>query len=212
VAQAVDQLVQPAQRARVRLRLGRIGMHDQVQPALEVVEHRQLFGEHQEGVGRAELVGLVATGQARLDVADRFEAEVADQAAGEGRQAGDARHLVRGAQLFHLGQWIDEFARGHDLAVRARLQHVAAEGVGQPRRQADDRVAPPGLTALHRFEQVGVRAVGELEVDRQRRVEVGQHLAHHRDARVAFGGEAVELLGGNHRAPTLARMSAMTLA
>jgi hypothetical protein len=39
-----------------------------------------------------------------------------------------------------------------------------------------------------------VRAVGQLQVDRQRRVEVGQHLAHHRDAGVAVGGKASKLL------------------
>src|SRR3546814_5079173 len=40
VAQAMDQLVEPAVGARVRLRFGRVGVDDQVQPALEVVEHR----------------------------------------------------------------------------------------------------------------------------------------------------------------------------
>jgi hypothetical protein len=34
----------------------RVGMHDQVQAALEVVEHRQLFGQQQQDVRRAQLI------------------------------------------------------------------------------------------------------------------------------------------------------------
>src|SRR3546814_15153398 len=74
VAQAMDQLVEPAVGARVRLRFGRVGVDDQVQPALEVVEHRDFLAEHQQEVGGAEFVGLLAGCKPRLDVLDALEA------------------------------------------------------------------------------------------------------------------------------------------
>src|SRR5690606_24209608 len=69
-----------------------------------------------------------------------------------------------------------------------------------PGRQADDRVAAEALAALDGFEQAGVRAVGELQVDRQRRVEVGEDLAHDRDAGMAFSGGASEFVLRGHAA------------
>jgi len=54
------------------------------------------------------------------------------------------------------------------------------------------------LAAGDRLEQVGVRTVGELQVHRQRCVEVRQHLAHDRDAVVALRGERGEFVLGQH--------------
>ena len=109
-------------RLGVGLRLGRIGMHDQVQAALEVVEHRHFLAEQQqEASGVPSWSGLSATGQARLDVADGFEAEIADQAAGEGRQAGHARHPVAVAQRDPLRRADRRASRDStSLAVLAR--------------------------------------------------------------------------------------------
>ena len=131
-------------------------------------------------------VPSAAAGQARLDVLDALEAEPADQPAGETGQARDLRHRVRGAQAFDFGEGIVD-ARGFRRSSPSSVTNSVwpRERVHAPRRQADDRVAPEALAALDRFEQVGVRAVGELQVDRQRRVEVGQDLAHDRDAGVA---------------------------
>jgi hypothetical protein len=58
--------------------------------------------------------------------------------------------------------------------------------------QADEGIAAEALAALHRFEQVGVGLVGQLEVDRQRRVEVGEGFERDGNAVVAFRREAVE--------------------
>lgn len=102
-------------------------MHDQVQPALEVVEHRQLVAEHQQDVGRAEFVRLRVRAQARLDVFDALEAEPADQAAGEPGQAFELGHLVFRAQAFDFGQRVSDLADFHHFAELAHLQHVAAE-------------------------------------------------------------------------------------
>jgi hypothetical protein len=174
-------------------------VHDQVQAALQVVEHRDFFRQHQQRVGRAEPVGLVVARQTRLDVADALEAEIADQPAAEAGQALDARHAVAAAQALDLGQRIGEPAPLDDFVVLADLELVAAQRVHAPARQADDRIAAPVLAALDRLEQVGVGAVGQLQVHRQRRVEVGQHLARHRNAVVALGGEAFEVgLGEDH--------------
>jgi ABC-type branched-subunit amino acid transport system ATPase component len=61
--------------------------------------------------------------------------------------------------------------------------------------QADDGITAPFLAALNGLEQIGIRPAGELEVGAQRRIEVGQHLAVHRDAVKAGVGELGELLG-----------------
>ena len=200
VAQAVGQRVEASAGAREGLRLARVGMHDQVQPALEVVEHRDFLAEHQQDVGRAELVGIGVGAQARLDVLDALEAEPADQAAAEAGQARQARHRMLGAQAFDLGERVGHLARLHRLAVLADSQAVAAEAEDAPGWQADDRIAAEALAALDGFEQVGMRPVGELEVDRQRGVEVGQDLAHDGDAGVAFSGRLLEFFLRGHAA------------
>src|SRR5690606_41141081 len=63
--------------------------------------------------------------------------------------------------------------------------------------QADDGIAPPLLAALHGFEQVGVRLVGQREVEGKRGVEIGQRLERQRDAVVAFGGQTQEVFAGH---------------
>jgi len=66
--------------------------------------------------------------------------------------------------------------------------HVQAmEGDHALGREADDGVAAETLAAFHRFQQVGVRGVGEFQVDREWRVQVGQHFAHHGHAGVGRG-------------------------
>ena len=110
VAQPVFERVQPARRLRPGLWLRGIGVHDQVQPALEAVEHRQLLGQHQQDVGRAQFVRQAAVAQARLDVFHAFEAEPADQPAGEAGQAVDLRHRVGQAQALDFRQRVFDLA------------------------------------------------------------------------------------------------------
>src|SRR5690606_33950191 len=107
---------------------------------------------------------------------------------GQVRQLGDAE---RGADRLDRGKRIVQLARLDRLAEILDAQAVPAQRVHAPARQADDRVAPPVLATFDRFEQVGVWSVGELQVDRQRRVQVGQHLAHERNAGASGGGERV---------------------
>jgi len=60
-------------------------------------------------------------------------------------------------------------------------------------RQADEGVAPEALAAHHRLEQVAVGAAGELQVHRERRVEVGARFRQHGNAGIALLRELLEL-------------------
>ena len=198
MTQAEGQLVEPAAGLRVGLRLRRIGMHDQVQATLEVVEHRDFLAEHEQGIGRAELVGLVVHGEARFDPADRLEAEIADQATRECRHVRQFGDAILPAQGIDLGQRIGQLARLDDFAKLLDAEGMSTQRIHAPARQADDRVATPVLAALHRLEQVGVRSIGQLQVHRQRRIEIRQHLARNRDAVVALRGVGVEFFLADH--------------
>src|SRR5690606_23197690 len=63
MAQTEGELVETPAGLRIRLRLRGIRMHDQVQAALEIVEHRDFFAEHEHGVGRAEAIRLGVHGE-----------------------------------------------------------------------------------------------------------------------------------------------------
>mgnify|MGYP003347578405 CR=1 FL=1 len=69
------------------------------------------------------------------------------------------------------------------------------------RGEPDEGVAAEALAADHGFEQIGVRPVGELEIDRQRRVEIGESLEHQRNAVMARCRQLVELLFVHDCAP-----------
>jgi len=198
MTQTEHQLIEPAHRLGIGLWLGRIGMHDQVQAPLEVVEYRDFLAQHQERIGRAELIGLVVHRKTRLDPANGLETEISDQSAGECGQAFELWHPVLLAQGFDLGQRIGKLARLHHLAQFLDAERVAAKGIHAPTRQADDGMTAPVLAAFHRLEQIGIRAIGELEIHRQRRVQVRQHFARHRNAVVALRGERIELLLADH--------------
>src|SRR5437870_166599 len=64
-------------------------------------------------------------------------------------------------------------------------------------REAYERVAAEARAAHHRFQQIAVGTAGELDVHRERRVEIGACLGEHRNAGKAKGCEPVEL-GLNH--------------
>ena len=149
-AQAECEFIEPPLRARPRPRLARIGMHDQVQPALQIVEHGELFAQHQQHVRRADRVGFVVARELRFDVADRVETPVADQTAGERRQIGELRHLERFADRIERGERIGQFALFENFAVLRDRQTMPAQGVGGFRRQTDDRVTAPVLAASNR--------------------------------------------------------------
>ena len=111
--------------------------------------------------------------QFALDIAHAVVAEVADQPAIEARQAFDRRNAVALLEGLDEGQRVLDLAglgldaiSGDADAVAPHAQHGAAW-------QADDRIAPH-FAALNGFEQIGVRRIGQFQVQRQRRVEVGK--------------------------------------
>ena len=70
------------------------------------------------------------------------------------------------------------------------------------RGQADERVAAEALAADDGFEQERVARVGELDVERQRRVEVRERLEDERDAVISLRGQRAEF-GFGHGASTV---------
>ena len=168
--------------------LSRIGQHDGVHLARQVVEHHHGIGDVEQNVRRAQRIGVPPGSQLGLDVTHAVIGEVTDQATIETRQPGDGRHLVARLELLDEGQRIgalvtldlDAVGGDHHL-MTVHTQHGA-------RRQTNDRVPAPFLAALHRFKQVGVGRIGQFQVDRQRRVEVGDGFAGKRNAVVAFSG------------------------
>src|SRR5205823_107399 len=128
-------------------------------------------------------------------------AEVTDQAAAETqtiRQRRGALPLQPGTDIFErIG--VELFEAGVAAArVAQQPPHAAAARFDALRAgEADERVAAEALAADHRFQQIAVRTAGELDVHRERRVEIGARLGEHRNAGKAKGCEPVEL-GLNH--------------
>src|SRR5690606_18980357 len=118
--------------------------------------------------------------------------EAAHQTTGETRQAVARRHVDRGHEAPDEGQRIVLIDAFDQLAIANQARFVAAHLDACGRGETDDGITTEALPALHGFEQIGVWRVGKLQVDRQRRVEVGEGLERHRNAVVALGGETVE--------------------
>jgi hypothetical protein len=66
-----------------------------------------------------------------------------------------------------------------------------------PTGETDDGIPTPFLTAVDGLEQVGEGAVGELEIDAERCVEIGEDLAHQGNAVIALFRQGIELIGGH---------------
>ena len=193
MAQRLEPLVGFAQCAR----LARIGVHHEIQLAKHVIDHGELVRNEQQYVRRAERIGLIALERARLDVPDRFIAEVADQAAAEAKRCRQRRRalapeprarIVEGivVALFQADVGAARVAQQPPHAPAARLD---ALGAGE----ADERVAAETLAAHHGLEKVAVRAAGKLHVHGERRIEIGARLGEHGNARIAKRREPVEL-------------------
>ena len=87
LAQLRHQFVQP----RIGLVVGahnrRVYVDHDVELALEVVEHHDLVRHREQGIGRADDIGLGHFPQPRLDIADGLVTEIADQPAGKAWQS-----------------------------------------------------------------------------------------------------------------------------
>ena len=200
-AQAQLEALQALHGPRVGGVLDGVGVGPEGQPAGEVVEHHQVVADHQQDVRHAQRVGLgvdVGAAQARLDVADGLVAEVAHQAAVEAGLIIEARHLEAGLELLDPREGILHLHGAELLVVDDVTDGEAAHLDALAARQADDRVAPPLLAALHGLEQEGPGRVGQLQIGGERGVEVGQHLTGDRNTVVAGLGQLLEALGSHH--------------
>ena len=187
--QGAGPLPQPGFGFPANARFGGVHQADQLHSALQVVEHDDLLRDHQHRVWRAERVGRRAVPQAFLDIADAVVAEVADQAAVEAGEFRVWRHPVAGLEfldegqrVFHLHVFFRIAVGGDGDPVTRHRQHGAA---GQP----DDRVTAPPLAALGGFQQVGVGPPGDLQVDGQGGVEVGERFEYNGNPVVSLGGQ-----------------------
>ncbi len=118
---------------------------------------------------------LVVLVQARLDVTHRVVAEVTGQPAGEARQTGQRCDLEARLVFLDEVQRIGDFLCG--LACRRGQRDLfAAHREARFGGQADEGITPEAFATLHRFQQIGERFIGELEIQRQRRVEIGEGL------------------------------------
>ncbi len=158
---------------------------DDEQAMAHVVEDDQVVGHHQRHVGHVQ-VGAGGGGQP-LHEAHQVVAKVADDAAVEARQPSDGRRLARRHQLLHDLQRIALALLQHGAACRAD-RHLVAAGSDRHRRvHADETVAAKLFALLHRFEQearpapVAAPLPAQLEIDRDRRLQVGGQLAVDRD-------------------------------
>ena len=137
----------------------------------------------------------------RLDVANGVVAEIAGQPAAKTRQPGPRRGSIAAQELADERQRIALMPLDDPAAI-LDFDLAPAAADADLRRQADERVAPEALAADDRFQQVGKALVGELEVERKRRVEVGERLEHERNAVIALRRERAEF-GFGHDAPTV---------
>jgi hypothetical protein len=178
-----------------------LGIDHQCQLARKVVDHGDFFGKQQHDVGNSQVVGFLGARQAGFDVADGVVAEATDQAAAEARQPGGRS----GTKALHvLADEVERVGVVFTLGDAVAVQYQYLMRIDDNARrtgQADDRVAAKALAPLHRFEEIAVRRVGQFQIDRQRRIEVGKGFERDRDAVVAFGCQAIEI-GFSHRNST----------
>ena len=104
-------------------------------------------------------------------------------AAGAGREAHPLVALDDASAIFHL-----------DLPPSRSNANLG--------RQADERIASETLAADDRFEQEAVRPIGQLDVERQRGIEVRERLEDERYAVKPLRGERAKF-GFGHDAPTI---------
>ena len=168
--------------------------------AAQIVDNRQFLRQHQQNIGRAERVGFGVVFQAVgkvFEIVDSFVTEVADQSAGKARQAWDFGRFEAVVEGLDKGQRI-AVVLFNDFAVLVNIDVFAAGFEIVAARQADKGIAAETFAADNGFEQVGIGAVGEFEIEGKRRIQVGKEFLHERDAVVALGGLGLIFLFADH--------------
>ena len=134
-----------------------------------------------------------------LDIAHRVVTEVTHQAAVKTRQRVQLGHIELAVNALDRRQGIIGLLAVNLFALLLDQQRVTRYPDNRGTRQSDNGIAAPLLTALHRFQQITVRALRHLEVGTHRGFEIRQHLSVQRDPVVALAGEAIVFGLGNHR-------------
>ncbi len=160
-----------------------------------MVERGDVTGDRQDGVGQTLVVGW-HRGEP-FDLADHVVAEVADDPAMERGQGVEVRGPVGAEQGVERreGTLVERDTGGYDAA--GDLDLAAPDDQGEGGIATEEREAAPPLPVLDRFEEEPGGTVGfgadELHERRDRGLEVGEHLAPHRDDGVP-DGEGPELV------------------
>ena len=140
-------------------------------------------------------------GEPRLDVAHGVVAEHPGKAAAEARQSRRRRRAITAQERGDERERI-AFVALDDRSVVFYFDRRAARADALSCRQTDERVTAEALAADDGLEEERVRLVGELHVQRQRRVEVRERLEDERNAVMALRGEGAEFAFG-HDASTI---------
>ncbi len=188
------QFTQSLPRLRIGLALARVGIHDQVNAAREVIDDRNFFGEQKQDVGHADVVGLRLR-ELLFDHSHRVVAEIAGQSTGKARQPGAHRHLELVGVALHRDKRVAVERLRHDAAFDNFGRRAIAANKRANRRacgQPDKRIAAEALASDDRFQQERVRLVGELQVQRQRRFKVREAFRDQRNAVVALRRKRLE--------------------
>ena len=132
--------------------------------------------------------------------------EIAGQPAAKARQAGSQRHLetlLVGSDKVQrvAGRAFHHFAIGHHFGDGGSAKTPGAQQ--RARRQADKTVTTKALASDHRLQQKAVFSaalgVRQLQVKRQRRLQISKGFCHQWNAVVAFAGQAFEFKFGDQR-------------
>ena len=176
--------------ARLDALLLDVGVGEDRDRVLEVVEGDERVGQHQREVGQPDRV-LVRRAE-RLDRAHAVVAEEADRAARERRQAGQRRLAL----ALHLGG-----------GERVRVAAVGEAPAHDPARPvADERPAPDALALLGRLEQERRARAAQLQERGDGRLAVLEERMADRDE-VVLGRERADLVEGRAHAEAQLRLS-----
>jgi len=109
-------------------------------------------------------IRIRALRQLRFDITYRVVAEVADQPTVELGQAVGLRNPETSQVILDKAERIITAFIVNDFVANLDADPFPAHREPRVAGHADDRVAPPFLSALHRFEQIGVRLIGQFEI------------------------------------------------
>ena len=140
----------------------------------EIVDDGELFGQQKQNVGNVRELRRGRArriGEPRLDVTDGVVAEIAGETAAEPRQARTERRAIAAQELADERERV-ALVPLDDAAAVLDFDLPAARSNPDLGRQTDKRIAAEALAADDRLQQVGEALVGELEIERERGVEV----------------------------------------